>query len=85
MQAVHDVEIPIHALVDEVEPRDPGGDGKGEVPFYRREVEQFLAAVRTKNRGLVRSSYADGARSLATVISANNSMLSGEPVKIPAL
>ena len=62
-----------------------GGDGKGEVPFYRREVEQFLAAVRTKNRGLVRSSYADAARSLATVISANSSMLSGEPVKIPAL
>ena len=62
-----------------------GGDGKGDAPYYQREVEQFLAAVRAKDRGLVRSSYADGARSLATVISANNSMLSGEPVRIPAL
>ena len=62
-----------------------GGDGQGERPFCRRQLEQFVQAVRAKDRALVRSSYVDAARSLATTICAIESMQSGEPVKIPAL
>lgn len=53
-------------------------------PMHHREMVVFLNAVRTGNTSAIRSSYADGMRSLATVLAMNQSVASGQ-VEVPDL
>jgi len=50
--------------------------------YYVTEVERFLQAVREKNPALVRSTYADAAKSLAVVLAANRSLETGKPERV---
>lgn len=49
---------------------------------YFRQVEQFLLAVKERRQSLVRSSYADAAKTLATTLAANRSIETGKPEKV---
>jgi predicted dehydrogenase len=51
---------------------------EGEEAGYFRQVEQFLEAVRTKDQGRVRSSYADALKTLAVTDAANRSLQTGQ-------
>jgi predicted dehydrogenase len=50
--------------------------------FYVTEMETFLKAVRTKNQSLIRSPYADAAKTLEVVHSANRSAEEGSIIKL---
>ncbi|MFA6563453.1 MAG: Gfo/Idh/MocA family oxidoreductase [Verrucomicrobiia bacterium] len=50
--------------------------------YYVTEVERFLQAVREKNPALVRSTYADAAKSLAVVLAASRSLETGKPERV---
>jgi predicted dehydrogenase len=50
--------------------------------YYVSEVEIFLQAARAKNPSLIRSTYADAAKSLAVVLAANRSLETGKPEKV---
>jgi myo-inositol 2-dehydrogenase/D-chiro-inositol 1-dehydrogenase len=52
---------------------------------YATEIERFLQAVRENNPSLIRSTYADAARSLAVVFAANRSLETGKPEKVKEL
>jgi predicted dehydrogenase len=54
----------------------------GEETGYYRQVEQFIAAVRAGDQGLVRSSYADAARTLAVTRAADRSLELGRAVVV---
>ena len=45
---------------------------------YFRQVEQFLQAAAKRDQSLVRSSYGDAARTLATTVAANRSLVTGK-------
>ncbi len=51
---------------------------EGQEAGYFRQVEQFLEAVRERDQGRVRSSYADALRTLAVTEAANRSLQSGQ-------
>ena len=59
-----------------------GVDFTGTEAGYFRQVEQFINAVEANDQGLVLSSYADAAKSLAVTLAANRSLETGqvEPV-----
>lgn len=65
-----------------------GRDGGEKIEFqgqeagYFRLVEHFLRAVESSDQSLIRSSYADAARSLAVTLAANASLRSGQPEKV---
>lgn len=65
-----------------------GRDGKEEISFkgeeagYFRQVEHFLKAVESNDASLIRSDYADAAKSLAVTLAANASLKSGRPEKV---
>jgi predicted dehydrogenase len=50
--------------------------------YYVTEIERFLQAVREKNPSLVRSTYADAAKSLAVVMAASRSLETGKPERV---
>ncbi len=52
---------------------------------HLREMEVFVAAVRSGDFSEVRSTYGDAAHSLAAAVAVNESMESGLPVKVQAL
>ena len=58
-----------------------GGEGvdfTGAEAGYFRQVEQFINAVDANDQGLVLSSYADAAKSLAVTLAANRSLETGQ-------
>ena len=58
-----------------------GGEGidyTGTEAGYFRQVEQFIKAVDANDQGLVLSSYADAAKSLAVTLAANRSLETGQ-------
>lgn len=65
-----------------------GRDGEEKIDFtgqeagYFRQVESFLQAVESGDKSLIRSDYADAARSLAVTLAANASLKSGRPEKV---
>lgn len=63
------------------QPIDYTGDETG----YFRQVELFLAAVRAQDQSLVRSPYADAARSLAVTLAADRSLQSGRPEQVESV
>ena len=50
--------------------------------FYVAEVNTFLDAVAAGDQSMIRSSYADAAKSLAPAIAINESLSSGQPVNV---
>jgi predicted dehydrogenase len=50
--------------------------------FYVTEIERFLQAVREKDPALVRSTYADAAKSLAVALAASRSLETGKPERV---
>jgi len=44
--------------------------------------DAFIAAIKKGDQSLLKSSYADAAKSLAVVLAANKSMETGETVKL---
>jgi predicted dehydrogenase len=58
-------------------------DMKAEKSGYFEQVESFLQAVRQKDQSLVKSSYADAARTLAVTLAANASLQSGRVELLP--
>jgi predicted dehydrogenase len=54
-------------------------------PPHRRELEYFVKALETGDASLVRSTYADAAKTLAVCLAANKSILTGEPQSVPTL
>ena len=54
-----------------------GVDYTGAEAGYFRQVEQFIKAVDANDQGLVLSSYADAAKSLAVTLAANRSLETG--------
>ena len=50
--------------------------------YYVTEIERFLQAVREKNPALIRSTYADAAKSLAVVLAASRSLETGKPERV---
>lgn len=54
----------------------PGDDA------YQEELSQFLCAVATGDRSLVRSTYEDSVKSFAMCIAASDSLESGKPEKV---
>jgi myo-inositol 2-dehydrogenase / D-chiro-inositol 1-dehydrogenase len=57
----------------------------GEPNVFEMEDGAFIAAVQTGNAGLVRSSYADGLKSLAFCLAADKSLQTGTPVEVASL
>lgn len=57
-------------------------DYEGKEAGYFRQVEHFLRAVESGDRSLIRSDYADAARSLAVTLAANASLRSGQAEKV---
>ncbi len=55
-----------------------GVDYTGAEAGYFRQVEQFIKAVEANDQGLVLSSYADAAKSLAVTLAANRSLETGQ-------
>ena len=55
-----------------------GVDYTGTEAGYFRQVEQFIKAVDANDQGLVLSSYADAAKSLAVTLAANRSLETGQ-------
>ena len=55
-----------------------GVDYTGTEAGYFRQVEQFIKAVEANEQGLVLSSYADAAKSLAVTLAANRSLETGQ-------
>ena len=55
-----------------------GIDYTGTEAGYFRQVEQFIKAVDVNDQGLVLSSYADAAKSLAVTLAANRSLETGQ-------
>ena len=55
-----------------------GVDYTGTEAGYFRQVEQFINAVDANDQGLVLSSYADAAKSLAVTLAANRSLETGQ-------
>ena len=55
-----------------------GVDYTGAEAGYFRQVEQFINAVDANDQGLVLSSYADAAKSLAVTLAANRSLETGQ-------
>lgn len=55
---------------------------KGEEAGYFRQVQQFLQAIETGDKSLIRSDYAAAARTLAVTLAANASLKSGQPEKV---
>jgi len=53
--------------------------------FYVTEVNAFLDAVAAGDQSMIRSSYADAAKSLAPAIAINESVVSGRPVTVPCI
>ena len=51
--------------------------------LYRTEDQIFLEAIRTGDTSAIRSSYADGVKSLAVSLAVNESYQTGKPVKVP--
>lgn len=49
---------------------------------YLRESEAFLQAIRTGDRSLIRCDYADGVRTLAACLAADESARTGTPVQV---
>lgn len=49
---------------------------------YFRQVEQSILAVAKRDQSLVRSSYEDAARTLATTVAANRSLATGNVEKV---
>lgn len=47
--------------------------------------DAFIQAILTKNPSLVRSDYADGLRTCAVTLAANESARTGKPVRVPAI
>jgi predicted dehydrogenase len=52
---------------------------------YYMQVERFIRALREDNRDLIRSDYADAARTLALTLSANEALASGDVVDVPTI
>lgn len=50
---------------------------------YYKQVEVFIEAVRAKNQALLKSSFADGVKSLALTIAANKALQSGKVESVP--
>ena len=57
-------------------------DYEGEEAGYFRQVKAFLQAIELNDRSLIRSDYADAARSLAVTLAANASLRSGRAEKV---
>jgi len=53
-------------------------DYTGEESGYYRQVEKFVQAVKANDQGLILSSYADAAKTLAVTVAANRSMATGK-------
>lgn len=62
--------------------RGEGVDYTGTEAGYFRQVEQFINAVDANDQGLVLSSYADAAKSLAVTLAANRSLETGQVEQI---
>jgi predicted dehydrogenase len=54
----------------------------GEESGYFRQIEEFLKAVGQNDQDLVRSSYQDGAKTLAATIAANRSLITARPEQV---
>lgn len=50
--------------------------------MYHNQAKTFLQAVATADQSLIRSSYADGAKTLAVTLAARQSSLEGRPVRL---
>ena len=61
-----------------------GVDYTGTEAGYFRQVEQFIKAVDANDQGLVLSSYADAAKSLAVTLAANRSLETGQVEQVIA-
>lgn len=74
-------DVYLHLLMDTRLRGNVGGEAvefTGTETGYFRQVEQFMKSVETNDQGLVRSSYADAAKTLAVTIAANRSLESGQ-------
>ncbi|HEY64689.1 MAG TPA: Gfo/Idh/MocA family oxidoreductase [Caldilineae bacterium] len=54
----------------------------GEKDIFTLEDRAFLNAVKTSDRALIRSTYADGVRTAAVTLAANQSLATGQPVRV---
>lgn len=50
---------------------------------YYIQVERFIQAIREGDSRWIRSDYAEGVRTLAVTLAANESLRKGEPVRVP--
>jgi len=56
---------------------------RGNESGYFIQVERFIRAIRESRPELIRSDYADGVRSLALTLAANESLQTGELISVP--
>ncbi len=65
----------------------PEGAATVDVPDSRAQSidEAFISAIQTSDQSVIRSSYADGLKSAAVSIAANQSSREGRPVRVPAI
>ena len=65
----------------------PEGAATVDVPDSRAQSidEAFIGAIQTSDQSVIRSSYADGLKSAAVSIAANQSSREGRPVRVPAI
>ena len=59
-------------------------DYRGAEAGYYRQVVEFIKAVETANRGMVKSDYADAVKTLAVTLAANKSLETGRIEKVQA-
>jgi predicted dehydrogenase len=69
-----------HHLVGKIDNEDI--EFKGEEAGYFRQVEHFLKAVEANDQKLIRSDFADAAKTLAVTLAANASLASGQVEKV---
>lgn len=81
----------LHLIIEYAANRLTGHVGGDRVDFagsesgYGIQVERFIRAIRESRPELIRSDYADGVRSLALTLAANESLQTGEPILVPEI
>ena len=64
-------------------------EGAGDIPLPTETVpnidQAFVEAIRRRDQTLIRSSYADGLKTAAVTIAANQSAREGRPVAVPSV
>jgi predicted dehydrogenase len=81
----------VHLILEYAANRMTGNVGDERIEFHAREsgyyiqVERFVRALREGKPELIRSDFADGVRSLALTLAVNESLQTGEPIRVPVV